>query len=179
MRVADIKPDSPLFGYVRAGHHLVSVNGQTVRDSLDFQFLASDEMVELVFKDKKGGEQSFRFDNLYPGALGLVFEDEKVRRCRCNCIFCFVRQQPPRMRRSLYVRDEDYRLSFTHGNYVTLSNRGTTVFAAVCVGPHYRRRIAPSHARQQATRANPAAPEMAGRAGDTASHPGSSLPGDE
>lgn len=122
MRVVSINPDSPLYGHVRAGHELVTVNGREVRDSLDFQFLASDEMVELTFEDRGGKEQSFRVDNLYPGALGLTFEDENVRRCRCNCVFCFVRQQPRRMRRSLYVRDEDYRLSFTHGNYITLSN---------------------------------------------------------
>ncbi len=122
MRVVSVNPNSPLYGHVRAGHQLVTVNGREVRDTLDFQFLASDDLVELTFEDAGGAEQSFRFDNLYPGALGLTFEDEEVRRCRCNCVFCFVRQQPRRMRRSLNVRDEDYRLSFTHGNYITLSN---------------------------------------------------------
>ena len=122
MKVRDVDPASPLYGQIQPGYSIVAINGRPVLDSLDYQFRTVDERVRIRFADKKGGEREFEFDNLYPGALGLRFDDDRIKVCNCNCIFCFVRQQPKGMRRTLYVRDEDYRLSFTHGNFITLSN---------------------------------------------------------
>jgi putative radical SAM enzyme (TIGR03279 family) len=123
MRVVAVDPDSPLFGHVRTGYHLTAINGQPVRDWLDYQYLLADERVDLCFNNPTNGEDlSFRIDDPMIAKLGLTLAEDKVRTCRCNCVFCFVRQQPKRMRRALYVRDEDYRLSFTHGNFITLSN---------------------------------------------------------
>ncbi|MFH1687324.1 MAG: DUF512 domain-containing protein [bacterium] len=122
MKVMHVDPESPLFGSVRAGYSLRAINGQPVSDLLDFQFKASEERIQMTFTDPNGAEHSFRFEALYPGELGLSFEDDRIRRCQCNCVFCFVHQQPKGMRRALYVKDEDYRLSFTHGNFITLSN---------------------------------------------------------
>ena len=122
MKVTAVEPQSPLFGHVRPGYVLVSANGAPVEDPLDFRYLTTDEPVELRFADPKGQISAYRFELSHNDDLGLTFEEPPVRTCRCNCIFCFVHQQPKGMRRALYIKDEDYRLSFTHGNFVTLSN---------------------------------------------------------
>ena len=122
MKVLQVYPESPLFGRVRPGFQLVAVNNQEVLDTLDFCFKVSGERVRLKFTDLKGRTVTFRFDDILPGELGLELDDSEIKTCRNNCIFCFVRQQPKGMRRQLYIRDEDYRLSFTHGNFITLSN---------------------------------------------------------
>ncbi|MBD3258403.1 DUF512 domain-containing protein [candidate division GN15 bacterium] len=122
MRILDVHPESPLFGYVRPGYSLVSINGEKVLDNIDYTFKLADEHVEVVFADPKGEEILFDFEYATADDLGLTLDDRKVRTCKNKCIFCFVHQQPQGMRRALYVMDEDYRLSFTHGNFITLSN---------------------------------------------------------
>lgn len=122
MKIVDVDPMSPLFGYVRPGYSVKSVNGQRIEDTIDFRFKISEERVEIVFADPSGEEIDFRFHDVAAGDLGLTLDDHKVRTCKNNCIFCFIHQQPQGMRRALYIKDEDYRLSFTHGNFITLSN---------------------------------------------------------
>ena len=121
MKVREVDPQSPLFGRVRAGFTLQMLNGREVIDSIDFQFRSADEQVRLKFADTRGREFELEVNGLH-GDLGLKWEEDKIRRCKCKCIFCFVHQQPKGMRRALYIKDEDYRLSFTHGNFITLSN---------------------------------------------------------
>ncbi|UCD16303.1 MAG: DUF512 domain-containing protein [Candidatus Zixiibacteriota bacterium] len=117
-----VNPNSPLYGHVRRGHRLVGINGEPVADSLDYQFKMAEDVVRLEIEDSAGASRIFRFraDPLLD--LGLTFEDDRVFRCDNNCLFCFVHQQPKGMRRSLYIKDDDYRLSFTHGNFISLSN---------------------------------------------------------
>ena len=122
MKITDIAPDSPLFGHVRPGFVLESINGREVIDSIDYQFRITDERVEIRVSDPNGQPHDFQFDEISAEELGLSLDDHKIRFCKNNCIFCFVHQQPQGMRRALYFKDEDYRLSFTHGNFVTLSN---------------------------------------------------------
>ncbi len=122
MKILDIDPDSPLYGYVRPGWSLVSINGQEVRDAIDYSFKIADERVEILLADPNGEEVGFEFQDATAEEIGLTLDDRKIRFCKNNCIFCFVHQQPQGMRRRLYFKDEDYRLSFTHGNFVTLSN---------------------------------------------------------
>ncbi|MFZ1683169.1 MAG: DUF512 domain-containing protein [Candidatus Zixiibacteriota bacterium] len=122
MKIVDVDPMSPLFGYVRPGYSVKTVNGMVVEDTIDFRFKISDERVEIVFADPAGKEIDFKFHDVAAGDLGLTLDDHKVRTCKNDCIFCFIRQQPSGMRRALYIKDEDYRLSFTHGNFITLSN---------------------------------------------------------
>lgn len=122
MKISAVEPDSPLFGYVRPGYTIKSVNGSEILDSIDFRFKTTDEQISIVFADPKGEEIAFDFDEFYGGDLGLTLDDGRIKVCRNSCIFCFVHQQPKGMRQALYVKDEDYRLSFTHGNFVTLSN---------------------------------------------------------
>lgn len=103
------------------GDRIARVNGVPVRDLLDFHFKMAEERVQLeVARDT----DTLTLDLRRPGApdLGLRFEEMKIRTCGNECVFCFIDQNPAGMRDSLYVKDEDYRLSFLHGNFVTLSN---------------------------------------------------------
>jgi putative radical SAM enzyme (TIGR03279 family) len=122
MKIVSVDPASPLYGYIRPGYEIVAVNGSRVLDSIDFRFKTADERLRLTFADPKGKKLQFDFDEYQPADLGLTLDDSHVQVCNNKCIFCFVHQQPKGMRRVLYVKDEDYRLSFTHGNFVTLSN---------------------------------------------------------
>jgi putative radical SAM enzyme (TIGR03279 family) len=105
-----------------AGDRLVSVNGRDVRDSIDYQFLVSGRRLSLLVRKKDGTERALRISKDPDDTLGLLFDPFPVRRCRNKCIFCFVDQMPAGCRKSLYVRDDDYRASFLCGNYVTLGN---------------------------------------------------------
>ncbi len=122
MNVVAIDPESPLYGYVRPGYKILSVNGERIIDSIDFRYKTAEERLDLRFQDHHGRELDFQFYDVYPGDLGITLDDSQVKVCKCDCIFCFVQQQPRGMRETLYTKDEDYRLSFTHGNFVTLSN---------------------------------------------------------
>ncbi len=105
-----------------AGSKLLAVNGSQVRDSLDYEFLSTEEDLVLLLETPDGEqiELEIEFDDLI--GLELEFEPDKIRTCGNKCVFCFIHQLPKGLRKSLYLKDEDYRLSFTHGNYVTLTN---------------------------------------------------------
>ncbi|MHB8925966.1 MAG: DUF512 domain-containing protein, partial [Coriobacteriia bacterium] len=124
-RVAAVEPASAAeaAGF-RAGDRVVSVGGQPVRDVLDWQWLTDED--EFSVAVEHDGE-IYDLDVVpVPGEpLGVVFEDvvfDGVRECANACAFCFVTQLPAGMRPSLYVRDDDYRLSFLYGNFITLTN---------------------------------------------------------
>ena len=121
MKVESVDPASPLFGYVRPGHRLISINGHRIADSLDFQYRMSDEHVRLRFADDQGRTSDLHIDDPTAAWTGITLEHDPVSVCNCNCVFCFVRQQPRGLRPTLYIKDEDFRLSFLYGNYLTLS----------------------------------------------------------
>ncbi len=103
------------------GDKIARVNGQSVKDLLDFHFKMAEEEVSLEVA--RGAEElTFELELDGPNDLGLRFEEMKIRTCGNECVFCFIDQNPAGMRQTLYVKDEDYRLSFLHGNFVTLSN---------------------------------------------------------
>lgn len=110
---------------IQPGEKLCSVNGCNVQDIIDLSFLTSDEVVELEIKNAAGAKRLIQIEKYPDEDLGLEFESavfDKVRTCYNNCIFCFVDQMIPGMRPGLYVRDDDYRLSFLYGNFITLTN---------------------------------------------------------
>jgi len=103
------------------GDEITAINCHPIRDLLDFQFHASD--VSLEFEVIRNDESYFiEIEKDYDDSLGIIFEDPKYRCCGNNCIFCFIDQNPQGLRKSLYFKDEDFRLSFMYGNYVTLTN---------------------------------------------------------
>ena len=109
---------------VRVGDILVSINGHAIRDVLDYRFYLAEERLSLVLlRGEKTIEKKIRKE-VYDD-IGLGFETplmDKKRCCANGCIFCFIDQLPKGMRESLYFKDDDARLSFLHGNYVTLTN---------------------------------------------------------
>lgn len=116
---------------IQAGEKLCSVNGCAVRDIIELSFLTTDDLVELEIENHDGQKRLLQIAKYPDEDLGLEFESavfDKVRTCYNNCIFCFVDQMIPGMRPSLYVRDDDYRLSFLYGNFITLTNMNDADF---------------------------------------------------
>ena len=107
------------------GDRVVEVNGKPLRDFIDYLYEVGEEHIKLRVV-KPDGQEWFAEIEREPGrGLGIEFADplfDGLLRCRNNCLFCFLKQLPRGLRRSLYVRDDDYRLSFLHGNFITLSN---------------------------------------------------------
>ena len=101
---------------------ILSINGHKIKDVLDFMFYSSDEenlkMVILRGADKK----TIQIDRGSSEPIGIELAPLKVKRCKNRCIFCFVSQLPRGLRKSLYIKDEDFRMSFLYGNYITLTN---------------------------------------------------------
>jgi len=123
LKITGIDPDGQLAGLVRHGDKLLNINGQPVRDIIDYRFLSAEDELELEFK--RGGESYLLKIERDPFEfLGLEFAPMKPGLCGNDCLFCFVDQNPPGVRNSLKIKDEDYRFSFLYGNFITLSNLG-------------------------------------------------------
>lgn len=116
LTVARVKPGSIAEEIgIGQGDRLTAINGMPVRDLIDYCFLEADEIVTLDFKKADGEEWVLELEKDYDQDLGLEFEGAgfgPTIRCTNHCIFCFVDQMPPGMRKTLYVKDDDYRLSF-------------------------------------------------------------------
>ncbi|MBE9033227.1 TIGR03279 family radical SAM protein [filamentous cyanobacterium LEGE 11480] len=107
------------------GDRVVAVNGQKPRDLIDYQFFCADEDIELEILDQRGKTYVIEIEKDYDEDLGLEFEQalfDGLIQCNNKCPFCFIDQQPPGKRESLYFKDDDYRLSFLYGSYLTLTN---------------------------------------------------------
>ncbi|HZI78793.1 MAG TPA: PDZ domain-containing protein, partial [Vicinamibacterales bacterium] len=105
---------------LHAGDRILTVNGHAVRDAIDFQFHAADERLALDV-ERAGAPQTLR---VVCGTRPVGVELEaprpgEIATCANKCVFCFIHQLPKGMRKSLYVKDDDFRLSFLHGNYIT------------------------------------------------------------
>ncbi|MGB6298798.1 MAG: TIGR03279 family radical SAM protein [Rivularia sp. (in: cyanobacteria)] len=125
-RITKILPDSigAEIGF-EVGDAIVSINGVHPRDLIDYQFLCADEFLELEILDEKGKTHQIEIEKDYDDDLGLEFESalfDGLIQCNNRCPFCFIDQQPPGKRSSLYFKDDDYRLSFLYGSYLTLTN---------------------------------------------------------
>ncbi|MEJ7758986.1 MAG: DUF512 domain-containing protein [Gemmatimonadaceae bacterium] len=107
---------------VVAGTEFRSVNGRALLDFLDWEFLTADDELVIEARQPDGDEIVFEIARPDGESLGVALEPPNVRRCANRCEFCFIEGLPPGLRRNLYIRDDDYRLSFTYGNFATLSN---------------------------------------------------------
>ena len=119
---------------VKLGDVVTHVNGQPVLDIVDFAFLSAGERVTLDVEREGVGPLQFVIEKGYDEDLGIEFGDDlfdRVHICKNKCVFCFLYQQPKGLRPSLYIKDDDYRLSFLHGNYLTLTNMGEAEFQRV------------------------------------------------
>jgi len=109
------------------GETLVSINGSAVNDVLDYRFYLVNRLVSLVIEDPEGRARTVRIRKGEYAEIGLEFSSylmDEERCCKNKCIFCFIDQMPPGMRESLYFKDDDSRLDFLFGNYITLTNVG-------------------------------------------------------
>lgn len=110
---------------VEAGDTLIEVNGQPVEDVFDYHYLTNEEYLTVLIRKADGEEWELEIEKEFEEDLGIVFENslmDEYRSCRNKCIFCFIDQMPKGMRDTLYFKDDDSRLSFLQGNYVTLTN---------------------------------------------------------
>ena len=110
---------------LEAGDAILKINGQEIDDIFDYQFLIQDDYIEVTVSAKSGEECVLEIEKDFGEDLGLEFENglmDEYRSCRNKCIFCFIDQMPKGMRETLYFKDDDSRLSFLQGNYVTLTN---------------------------------------------------------
>ena len=125
-KIASVDPHSPARkAGVRPGETLTHINGHPIVDVLDYKFYAYDPKLELTLTEPEGGSRTLRIRKEEGEDLGLNFETylmDRARSCANKCIFCFVDQMPPGMRDTLYFKDDDARLSFLMGNYITLTN---------------------------------------------------------
>ncbi len=100
---------------------LVKINDWEIHDIIDYRYYSSDEFLDIQI-ERNGDKIYFEIEKDFDEDLGIDFQPMKFRCCGNKCIFCFIDQNPPGMREPIYFKDEDYRLSFLHGNYVTLTN---------------------------------------------------------
>lgn len=125
-KITGVLPDSIAeeIGF-EVGDAIVAINGTRPRDLIDYRFLCSDEYLELEVLDVNGITHQIEIEKDYDDDLGLEFETalfDGLIQCNNHCPFCFIDQQPPGKRQSLYYKDDDYRLSFLYGSYLTLTN---------------------------------------------------------
>lgn len=110
---------------IEPGDILLKINDKEIEDIFDYQYLIQDEYIEVLVRKADGEEWLLEIDKEYDEELGVEFENglmDEYRSCRNKCIFCFIDQMPKGMRDTLYFKDDDSRLSFLQGNYVTLTN---------------------------------------------------------
>ncbi|WP_270941840.1 DUF512 domain-containing protein [Romboutsia lituseburensis] len=110
---------------IEVGDLLMSINGQTIHDIIEYRFLLSDEYLEVEIKKINGEIYIYEIEKDYDDDLGIEFTNpiiDQAKSCRNKCVFCFIDQLPKGMRETLYFKDDDSRLSFLQGNFVTLTN---------------------------------------------------------
>jgi putative radical SAM enzyme (TIGR03279 family) len=107
---------------IRPGTELLTVNGRPLADFLDWEFLTADEELAIEARQPDGEQVIYELERLDGEPLGVSLEPPSIRRCANRCEFCFIEGLPAGLRKPLYIRDDDYRLSFAYGNFATLSN---------------------------------------------------------
>ena len=123
--IKSVDPTSPLRGKAEVGDTVVSINGKEILDVLDYKFFAYDRELDVILRRPDGSEYGVQVRKDEGGDLGLDFGSylmDAPRSCANACVFCFIDQLPRGMRRTMYFKDDDARLSFLLGNYITLTN---------------------------------------------------------
>jgi putative radical SAM enzyme (TIGR03279 family) len=123
IRVTGVQPESIAAELgLREGSELLSINGRELDDFLDWEFLTAEEEFVLHVRQPDGEEVEFEIERPLTEPMGVALEPPRIRRCANRCDFCFVDGLPDGLRDVLYIRDDDYRLSFRYGNFATLTN---------------------------------------------------------
>lgn len=133
--ISKIEDGSPLKHRIRVGDTLLAINGKEVVDVLDYKFFGYDPEVSVTVRTPEGLEHTVYVAKAEGQDLGLEFETylmDKPRSCANNCVFCFIDQLPKGMRRTMYFKDDDARLSFLLGNYITMTNLSDREIQRIC-----------------------------------------------
>ena len=134
---------------LRAGDTLIAINGEPIIDEIDYQALINRSRLDILVRRADGTEETVRIIKAKEAGLGLQLADTLActpRPCRNKCVFCFIDQMPPGMRKTLYVKDDDWRLSLMMGNYITLTNVDEAEFQRIL-----RRKASPLYISVHAT----------------------------
>lgn len=125
------------------GDELLSIDGEKPQDMIDYNYLCKNELITIEIKKSSGELEEIELEKDYDEDLGIIFESavfDRVKPCLNNCIFCFVAQQPKGLRDTLYIKDDDYRLSYLQGTYITTTNltdKDKERIARMHLGPFY------------------------------------------
>ena len=128
---------------LQKGDKILSINSEIPKDFIDYQYMMSAEEVEIEVEKTDGDVEIYEIEKDYDEDLGIIFESavfDRIKPCTNKCIFCFVDQQPEGLRKSLYIKDDDYRLSYLQGTYITLTNlteKDKKRIEAMHLGPLY------------------------------------------
>ena len=120
---------------IEAGDRILAIAGEPIEDIFDYQFLVQDSYIEVLVEKLSGEQWLLEVDKDPDEDLGIEFENglmDEYRHCHNKCVFCFIDQMPPGMRETLYFKDDDSRLSFLQGNYVTLTNMSDHDIDRIC-----------------------------------------------
>jgi len=148
---------------ITPGTELLAVNGRPLADFLDWEFLTADEELAIEARQPDGEEIIYELERLDGEPLGISLEPPSVRRCANRCEFCFIEGLPPGLRKPLYIRDDDYRLSFAYGNFATLSNVKERDIARILeyrLSPLYVSVHATNHEARKVLLNNPRVPDI-------------------
>ncbi len=123
LEIATVAPDSLAVEHsLQAGDTIISINGHNIYDFLDLRFFGAEEILEINYKNSRGEFKQVTIHQNWDIPLGIEPVPHKCRTCTNDCIFCFVDQMRPDFRETLYIKDDDYKLSFAFGNFITLTN---------------------------------------------------------
>lgn len=120
---------------IEAGDKLIAIDNTEIEDIFDYQFLVQDTYIEVLVEKPDGEQWLLEVDKEIDEDLGIIFDNglmDEYRHCHNKCVFCFIDQMPPGMRDTLYFKDDDSRLSFLQGNYVTLTNMSEHDIDRIC-----------------------------------------------
>lgn len=146
LQIRDVPPETPAQTQgLRRGDRLTRINGHEIHDTIDVRFHGSEAVLTLEI-ERNAEQFTISLKKEIDEDLGLEFETPPYRTCKNHCLFCFVHQMPRGLRRSLYVKDDDYRLSFLHGSYITLTNCREADYERI-----FRQRLSPLYISVHAT----------------------------
>jgi putative radical SAM enzyme (TIGR03279 family) len=158
---------------IREGSELLTVNGRELDDFLDWEFLTADEQFVLHVRQPDGEEIEFDIERPLDAPMGITLEPPRIRRCANRCDFCFVDGNPQGLREVLYIRDDDFRLSFRYGNFATLTNlkpRDTERIIEYRLSPLYVSVHATDPVVRRYVLRNPTAPDILAQLREFARH---------
>src|SRR4051794_19703073 len=153
---------------ITPGTDLLAVNGRPLADFLDWEFLTADEELAIEARQPDGEDVIYELERLDGEPLGISLVPPPVRRCANRCEFCFIEGLPAGLRKPLYIRDDDYRLSFAYGNFATLSNvkeRDIERILEYRLSPLYVSVHATNHEARKVLLNNPRVPDIKAQLG--------------